>query len=114
MGCRFYNKSISECKLLIVTSVKSIDEFYNNVIQDENEPQKQLFRRFKCCIVLDKEYAHYYAYNEVENTYCLDNRTVNPISMLYCPQTNKKYSEKFMEAMGCLPIDDDEYTRNLF
>ena len=56
VGCRFYNKSIAECRLLIVTSVKNIEEFYYNATQEEKEPQQQLFRRFRTNIVMEKEY----------------------------------------------------------
>lgn len=113
VGCRFYNKSISECKLLIVTSIKTIYEFYNNVIQEEYEPQKQLFRRFKCYIILDKEFCFYNAYDETKGEYYLDNKTVNPVSLQYNPQINKKYTSKFMEAMGLDPISDETNTEQL-
>ena len=42
VGCRYYNKSIAECKLLIVTSCKNLDEFYENATKEDNEPKKQL------------------------------------------------------------------------
>ena len=47
VGCRYYNKSIAECKLLIVTTVKSLDDFYEHATKEDNEPRIQLYRRFK-------------------------------------------------------------------
>jgi len=42
VGCRYYNKSIAECKLLIVTSVKSLDEFYEKATKEDNEKKFNL------------------------------------------------------------------------
>lgn len=46
VGCRFYNKSIFECKLLIITSTLPIEKFYSKLFSSENEEIKQLYRRF--------------------------------------------------------------------
>lgn len=37
VGCRYYNKSIAECKLIIVTSVKTLDEFYENATKEDKD-----------------------------------------------------------------------------
>lgn len=106
VGCRFYNKSIRECKLLIVTSVKSIADFYYNATEEEKEPQKQLFRRFKVMIVLDNEFANYYNYDFETGTYIYDAKTINPVSVLYNKDVNRKFTQKFIDILGYDKIDE--------
>ncbi len=62
VGCRFYNKSIAECKTIIVTSILPIEDFTKK--WSENEDPKQLLRRFKLMIIVDKDNYTYYAYND--------------------------------------------------
>lgn len=44
VGCRFYNKSIGECQMLIITSCVDIDQWYGDSERDESK--HQLYRRF--------------------------------------------------------------------
>lgn len=46
VGCRYYNKSISECKLIILTACKELYDFYNDCQKANKEPILQLQRRF--------------------------------------------------------------------
>lgn len=105
VGCRYYNKSIAECKLLIVTSVKSLDEFYENATKEDNEPKIQLFRRFKMVLEMTPESMIIYYYDERERRHVRVGKTVNPISILFEPRTAKKFAEEFVKMMG-LEIDD--------
>ncbi len=105
VGCRYYNKSIAECKLLIVTSVKSLDEFYENATKEDNEPKIQLLRRFKMVLEMTPESIIIYYYNEAERRHLRVCKTVNPVSILFEPGTAKKFAEDFVKMMG-LEIDD--------
>ncbi len=105
VGCRYYNKSIAECKLLIVTSVKSLDEFYENATKEDNEPKIQLLRRFKMVLEMTPESMIIYYYNEAERRHLRVGKTVNPVSILFEPGTAKKFAEGFVKMMG-LEIDD--------
>lgn len=105
VGCRYYNKSIAECKLLIVTSVKSLDEFYENATKEDNEPKIQLLRRFKMVLEMTPESMIIYYYNEEERRHLRVGKTVNPLSILFEPGTAKKFAEDFVKMMG-LEIDD--------
>lgn len=69
IGCRFYNKSISDCKLLIVTSINAIEWFYSNLIGSEWEEAIQLFRRFKTKIEMTKEEINLYNWDNSEDRY---------------------------------------------
>jgi adenosyl cobinamide kinase/adenosyl cobinamide phosphate guanylyltransferase len=105
VGCRYYNKSIAECKLLIVTSVKSLDEFYENATKEDNEPKIQLLRRFKMVLEMTPESMIIYYYNEAERRHLRVGKTVNPVAILFEPGTAKKFAEGFVKMMG-LEIDD--------
>lgn len=106
VGCRFYNKSIAECKLLIVTSVKPIEQFYFNATQEEREPQKQLFRRFPTKIVMDTEYMTFYAYNEQLNEYFKQVRCINPVSALFNKEVAHKFATDLVKTMGLEVVED--------
>ena len=113
VGCRYYNKSIAECKLLIVTSVKSLDEFYENATKEDNEPKIQLLRRFKIVFEMSPETMVVYYYDEAERRHLRVGKTVNPVAILFEPGTAKKFAEDFVKMMGLeidnsIPDDDDE------
>ena len=108
VGCRYYNKSIAECKLLIVTSVKSLDEFYEHATKEDNEPKIQLLRRFKMVIEMTLEDMTIKYYDDNKNCHVTVGRVINPVSALFQPQIAKKFAEDFIRAMGLELIDDDE------
>lgn len=80
--CRFYNKSIWECKLLIVTSIQWIQQFYKYQT-NEQESQVQLFRRFKNYMVMHKDVIRNYRFNEAKDNYELVSQFINPISVMF-------------------------------
>ena len=118
VGCRYYNKSIAECKLLIVTSVKSLDEFYMNAVKEDNEPKIQLLRRFKMVIEMTLESMIINYYDEKNKCHVRVGKMRNPVSVLFQPQVAKKFAEDFIKMMGLevieesqpslIPVDDDE------
>ena len=84
VNCRFYNKSIAECKLLIITSIQDIQEFYKyECAHNDKEEQKQLFRRFKHYMKIDKDRISTYEYWDSFGwyVYCWDFE--NPITKMY-------------------------------
>ena len=108
VGCRFYNKSIAECRLLIVTSVKNIEEFYYNATQEEKEPQQQLFRRFRTNIVMEKEYMTIYTYNSEQKKYIKQLRCKNPVAIMFDKQVAKQFATDFAKTMGLEIVEDFE------
>ena len=104
VGCRFYNKSISECKLLIVTSVKSIYEFYSNALQEDKEPQLQLFRRFQTFIQLYSGYMTIYSFDITTNTYVKRYRCANTIPITYTAQHD--FVSEFVKSTDLVVLDD--------
>lgn len=78
--CRFNNKSIAECKLLIITSVQDIHDFYKYETWEE---QKQLFRRFKHFMIMQQDVISNYEYKDLlwDYIYCWDFE--NPVSKMF-------------------------------
>lgn len=107
VGCRYYNKSIAECKLLIVTSVKSLDEFYENATKEDNEPKVQLLRRFKMVINMTLEDMTISYYSDNKKCHVKVCRVKNPVSVLFEPKIAKKFADDFVKAMGLEVIEDD-------
>lgn len=91
--CRYYNKSIAECKLIILTSIIPMRNFYSSatVSNDDNwerdkeaqETKTQLYRRFKTLIQMTDEYVKFFAYDSFNHTYKFEFATINPVSKMY-------------------------------
>lgn len=103
--CRFYNKSIAECKLLIITSVQPIKDFYLWQT-NENESQNQVFRRLKTYIIMDTETAQFLQYNEKTNDYDLTFKVNNPVAQLFNPKVAAKFQSDIVKSMGLEIIKD--------
>jgi hypothetical protein len=106
VGCRYYNKSIAECKLLIVTSVKSIDEFYEHATKEDNEPKTQLLRRFTMLIDMTLDHLSISYYNDDLRKHIAVIKSRNPVSALFQPKQAKKIAEDFAKFMGLEIITD--------
>ena len=78
-----YKNKVLECKLIIVTSVLKIDEFFNGVFKEQKEPIVQLKRR--CKLHLRFEQSHYYAslFDDKAGDYSEEFEYVNPVATMY-------------------------------
>lgn len=110
VGCRYYNKSIAECKLIIVTSVKTLDEFYENATKEDNEPKIQLYRRFQMVIEMKKETMTISVYSEDKKKHLRAVSVKNPVAVMYQPKMAKKMVDDFVALMGLEIIDDKKPT----
>lgn len=106
VGCRYYNKSIAECKLLIVTSCKSLDEFYENATKEDNEPRIQLFRRFFMVIKLTRETMYVYQYDELNGCHVFKGSSDNPVATFFHPDRFEKLVDDFMSTMHVKLVSD--------
>lgn len=97
--CRFYNKSIWECKLLIVTSVQWIHQFYKYQT-DERESQVQLFRRFRNYMVMEKERINCYLFNESKDNYEFCGSFKNKVSEMFLKSTATKFFVDLEDTMS--------------
>lgn len=106
VGCRYYNKSIGECKLLIVTSVKTLDEFYEHATKEDNEPKIQLFRRFKMVIEMSQDDMTISYYDDNKKSHVRAFKVMNPVAALFQPLVAKRFAEDFTKAMGLEVIEE--------
>lgn len=78
---RYYNKSMTECKLLIITTVYSIEKFYK-LFEEDDEPRLQFERRCKILIKLGEEYFTAYQFNRATCKYEYTADYKNPVQAL--------------------------------
>ena len=98
---RFSNK-VLECKLIIITSILKIDEFFKNVFQEEQEPITQLKRRCRLYLKFEKDFYTAYCFNDELNDYDFANGVMyeNPIGAIYSKRlTTKEEQLDFMKNM---------------
>lgn len=107
VGCRFYNKSIAECRLLIVTSIKTIEEFYQGAINEEKEPQVQLFRRFTEYYKLTTDTLELYNYDPNSRGYVLHSSCLNPCAVNYNKQVNEKFTNDIISALNLKTYNEE-------
>lgn len=106
VGCRYYNKSIAECKLLVVTSVLDLSEFYNGITEKEKEPIVQLYRRFPMRIVMDYDTVKIYQYDDSQHDYIYMGKTDNIIGMAI-QRDRARIKNLFESAVRVLGGDDN-------
>lgn len=106
VGCRYYNKSIAECKLLVVTSVLDLSEFYNGITEKEKEPIVQLYRRFPMRIIMDYDTVKIYQYDDSQHDYIYMGKTDNIIGMAI-QRDRARIKNLFESAVRALGGDDN-------
>lgn len=105
VGCRFYNKSIFECKLLIITSSIPITKFYPNLFEN-NEQAAQLYRRFPLYVHITKDLIKFNFYRN--GVYMCENEFDNYITAKY-KQNNEKAVDlacSIIENLGLIEYVD--------
>lgn len=81
VGCRYYNKSISECKLIILTACKSLYDFYNDCQKENKEPILQLQRRFGYLYNLTYDKITCYKFNPEQKKHIYQKTFINKYSI---------------------------------
>ena len=90
---RYNNKWLYECKLIIITSVFSLEQFFKSMKESEQEPIEQFKRRCETRIKMTKARIMIYAYNVVTKNYEPVAEAKNSIINLY-EQEQAKRKEK--------------------
>lgn len=103
---RYYNK-ILNCQYIIITSVKEIDDFYQNVFEHEDEPIQQLKRRCKTYMKFDKATIEIYSYNKDTGNYDFQTIVSNPNENL----TIQKEEDNATSNKICQFFHDDFYKK---
>lgn len=66
-----------DCKLMIITSIKPLEEWYKDYFQIKNEPRTQLYRRIEYNIKMDNDYVYLNIYDQEKNAYFYDRTWIN-------------------------------------
>ncbi|GAK74208.1 Rep family protein ['Chrysanthemum coronarium' phytoplasma] len=64
-----YKNKVLECQLIIITTIKSIDDFFDDIFKDKDESIIQLKRRCKFHIKIDSKYIYYSDWDDVDKKY---------------------------------------------
>lgn len=83
---RYYNK-ILECRLIVITTVINIEDFFKNVFQEQDEPLTQLKRRCSTYLEFTKQEIRVSMYDATLQDYKYINDIKNPIADLYPSQS---------------------------
>lgn len=79
---RFRNKNLSKCKMIIVTTVLSMDQLLRQLDPFHHEDWTQFYRRFKLHIVVYKDHIEVSQYRATTNDYGNTVKLDNPITDL--------------------------------
>lgn len=82
VSSRYYNKNIQNCKLLIITSVYTIEDFYHILCPADDEPILQLKRRCTTYIMMGKDSLHVYYFDSETKDYKYIEQCTNPLCNL--------------------------------
>ncbi len=94
---RYYNKCLTECKLIIITTIHNMDTFYNNIFAEQDEPLLQFQRRCKTYIEMDPYYINAYSFDLGKNKYVPAGKFINPARELIVQTMENVKDEKEME-----------------
>lgn len=89
-----------QCKLLIITTIYPIDEFFDNIYGNEKETSRQLKRRCKTLLHFDEEYFETFIYSEKDAVYKSIGKFPNPVSMKFNEMTFEEQKNKALELLG--------------
>lgn len=79
---RYSNKLLNDCKLIILTSVQTIEELYRNLSNNDREPIEQLKRRCGTYVLFTETRLKFYQYSEGERDYIFVEETINPVPFM--------------------------------
>lgn len=102
-----YSNKVLECKYIIITSVVPIDEFYNSVFENNEEPITQFKRRCGTYIEMTREVVKIYHYNKDICDYELKGAKVNNNPNLYADSDD---DDTYMDMLGMFPEDSKAVT----
>lgn len=98
VNARYYNKFMGECKLLIITTIDDLPDFFKKKQDTKGEPIKQLERRCKTKMLVDSDTVRFYSYTA--DKYEFSGLIPNPLKdREYAPSASVDVDD-FAEAFG--------------
>ncbi|MGR6035349.1 MAG: hypothetical protein ACU4EQ_03335 [Candidatus Nitrosoglobus sp.] len=105
---RYKNKSLSECKLLIITSILTLNEFWNQLVQGNktnlHEPQIQFNRRVRTVMKVSKDTIHCLVYDDETNSYVEKFKYQNEVSKQYEKKSLDEQANEIIDMFDIKPI----------
>ena len=91
-----YKNKVLECKMIIITSVNTIEEFFHKALKGSQEPIKQLERRCKTHVRFEEECIYVKVYDEALESYLPEKGFDNPVFKKFpkVPLTTKEVQER--------------------
>ena len=112
-----YKNKLLECKLMIITSIMPIEDFYRNVFESSSEPLIQFQRRCQTYIVMEDDFMDVYAFDDVKSFYIKYGRSKNPVAQKIKFENSNSIQAKFDVIKNTLcdieliddldPVDDE-------
>lgn len=109
---RYYNKSLTECKLLIITTIYELDKFYS-MFKEQDEPLLQFKRRCKLMLKINEYRVEVYQFNRYTSNYDYETEYVNPVQDLILKSIEEKRSVQQLDEFLCMKPIQHITTLNL-
>lgn len=94
-----YRNKILECKLLIITSIMPISQFYQNVFESSEEPLIQFERRMQTYIRMDEDVMRFHYFDKMEQCYIQYKTIANPITKGINLSSEKEERINFLDEL---------------
>lgn len=83
-----YRNKVLECKLLIITSIMPISQFYSTVFENSEEPLLQFERRMQTYVIMTEDTMKIHYFDKFEQSYIKVVEVPNPVAKLYENKSN--------------------------
>lgn len=105
---RYKNKSISECKFMVITSVLKPYEMFQNVFKENNEPYDQFKRRIGSYVEMNATEMKVYRYDKSIHDFqyvtSTPNLILDEINKFKAVESKKDYVKRIFGAMSDLSL----------
>lgn len=101
-GSRYHGKTLIECKLIIITSILPIDEFFKRLQDNDKETAVQIKRRCKTLLEMSRETIKVSRWDRYNRKYVYCGSLENPIPKLYKiePTTVEALRDEVCSVLG--------------
>lgn len=79
-GARYHGKTLIECQLIIITSIRSIEDFFCRLQENDKETAVQIMRRCKTKIAMEKNILTVDRWDDGRRAYVTVMQLANPIA----------------------------------
>ena len=107
---RFRNKNMAFCKLIIISTILSMDELMDRLDPSGKEDRKQFRRRCKLYVQVNKDYLLVQEYDFASDKYTNDTYLVNPVKELIqkASATQKLTGQEISNFLAIPQLPDEQ------